>query len=519
MKILFSSLVVFGLFVSGVAFADHGAETEVQAVQQAESVTLADLEVEDAGLLPTSPFYFFKNWQRGIQSFFTFNPIAKADLEMRFTNEKAAELKTVQEQRPDDERAITQALSNFENSQERLKVRLERVRETSDNPNVDRLLNKVVEKSVVHAKLLEEIKGKGSNFEDKVAEAVGRIQEKSAQALEKLGELDTPEKLTERIKTALENSPGSSFKHIRSVEFIDKIQEKLPEEVKIKLEGVREEFKERIKEKIEVEGQDGEKLRAIFESIPGDTARRAVVLEELRVKLSDKAAEAVGKVQERLEEKISDSADRKEKAAEQIRMAGEVIGRAQEKMRQTDVVRPAAKDLLSQAERHLAASKQAFEQEQYGEAFGQARAAEVAARNALRALEEGEDSLEVLQRVQEKVGDRIKLPEPTRPVQNTGEAVLCTQELKPVCGVDDKTYSNRCVAEQQNKVKVAHEGECAKGLSPEEAARVEQKEAAELQTQPTKAPDPRQQLLEQQLQQQFQQLDQLQKQLQDAKVQ
>ncbi len=45
------------------------------------------------------------------------------------------------------------------------------------------------------------------------------------------------------------------------------------------------------------------------------------------------------------------------------------------------------------------------------------------------------------------------------PSPRAGE-VVCTGEYDPVCGADGNTYSNRCVAEQQAKVIVAHEGEC-----------------------------------------------------------
>jgi len=84
-KYIIFSLLLTVLMISGPVYA----QTEDASV---EEVTTEDLGISDPGLLPTNPFYFLKEWGRGVRQLFAFNPIKKAELELRFTNEKAAEL-------------------------------------------------------------------------------------------------------------------------------------------------------------------------------------------------------------------------------------------------------------------------------------------------------------------------------------------------------------------------------------------------------------------------------------------
>ncbi len=52
----------------------------------------SDLGITNVGTLPTSQWYFLKEWKRGITRAFTFGTIANAELELKITNIKAAEI-------------------------------------------------------------------------------------------------------------------------------------------------------------------------------------------------------------------------------------------------------------------------------------------------------------------------------------------------------------------------------------------------------------------------------------------
>jgi len=81
-KIITTVILISSLFVSGTAFA------------QSPQVTLPS-----AGLTPESSFYFLDRLGENLRQFFTFNPEAKAKLQIEFAGERIAEIKIIVEKK------------------------------------------------------------------------------------------------------------------------------------------------------------------------------------------------------------------------------------------------------------------------------------------------------------------------------------------------------------------------------------------------------------------------------------
>ena len=133
-------------------------------------IIVSDLGITNVGTLPTSKWYFLKEWGRGISRIFTFSATAKTELELKIVNEKAAEALMVQETKPDDESALETALKNYITAKERLQAHFMEMKETSENPNIEKLLKKFDEQISKHTILLNQIMERKLALESELAE-------------------------------------------------------------------------------------------------------------------------------------------------------------------------------------------------------------------------------------------------------------------------------------------------------------------------------------------------------------
>ena len=177
--------------------------------------SFADFQIQKSSFLPDNPFYFIKEVGRNLQRAITRDPIAKAELEINILDEKALEISSADNP---DEKSLKSALVGYIESASRLKDRFNELKEISSNPNIDRLLEKSIIRSIKHIEIFEGLKesypslketlssasssimnatevipgafGESSVFESRINEAINSIEESDDKEIDLLNALN-----------------------------------------------------------------------------------------------------------------------------------------------------------------------------------------------------------------------------------------------------------------------------------------------------------------------------------------
>ena len=226
-------------------------------------------------VLPTSPFYFIKELGRNVQMFLTFAPVDKAELKLKFANEKLAEAEKVSES--SDAAATSSALDNYQKEVEKVEKYVSVL--TKDNPNSERLLAKIAENNLSHQEVLNNIAEKKTE----VLEKVEQIREKVAQELTNgTFKLASPEKARQALQKAVEESNIETSKNIST---LNRIEENAPEEAKRSLIEMQNLI---INNKLNVSGlseDEKNKLEGYLDSLKEKTGYKEMVLQDLAQKI------------------------------------------------------------------------------------------------------------------------------------------------------------------------------------------------------------------------------------------
>lgn len=241
------SLLAIGFWATTalVSAQEQSSSTPITTATTSE-VENVDLGVQNPGILPSSPFYFMKEWRRSIAQFFTSDPVKKAELESNEANERAAEIQKMEETNPSNVQAITKAVDNYQQNMERLRARLEQLKQTSNNPNADKLVNNLIDRAIRHNELFDSLKDKFQEQTD-LKDKLKAGQEKISEVISEIPkQLEDANDFQQKLLNKIQNLPNNSLKEVQAIEMLNKIEQKLPEQ-----QGKIQEIKDGLIQKVE----------------------------------------------------------------------------------------------------------------------------------------------------------------------------------------------------------------------------------------------------------------------------
>lgn len=391
-------VVVAFSFVSVInAQADHPAEA-----QEVEEV------LPDAGLTPASPLHVFERFGDWVRlNVLTFNAVRKAEIKIEISEKRLAELKSVVES-GSSETVVSRAEALVDSSAQSLQGDADRL--NLQGRDASALIEKLNGLSLKQQAVLEDVLERAP---EQARVALARAIENSQKGLVKAEEtlkkqvekgLIKEEKAKEIFERTLERLKAQVE---RRGEHLDELAEELgevPPEAKERFEAKLKHFEDRL---VNVESK--EEFKEIREELKDRVKDSASTVLELRArhKLSDDVGD------EFLRDIERDRFDVAKKVAEAVREAEKELAGLKAKIARAESagknIPKNVMELMSNAEKHLANAKSAFENKNFGEAFGQANAARHNVKSAERFLEhvlEGKDKAQkAIEEAKEEIRD------------------------------------------------------------------------------------------------------------------
>ncbi|MDO8425845.1 MAG: DUF5667 domain-containing protein [bacterium] len=272
------------------------AAVAVQPVTEAEAsaldVSTADLGATESRVLQDSPFYALKRFGRAVRKAVTRDPVKEAELRLRYANQELADA-----QRLADTKSTAGVADDVADGVAAARRELAAVAasgaallaEKQDNGSaVERMVERIADSAFTQQRAVERIDRRinATVSEEEREQFHERLQQEQERMLTYVGgvvgTVDDPAFTAQRFSRALDNQPGSEFKHFKNIEVLKRLEAKVPEQARDAIRAAQEHGIQRMQEHLSEAPERAEEFRAYVEHAPGDAIIQTVILERMR---------------------------------------------------------------------------------------------------------------------------------------------------------------------------------------------------------------------------------------------
>ncbi len=234
--------------------------SESADVKNAQTSNVPGLPVLDMGLLPTSRFYFLKNWWREFERLTTLNDQKRIDLELNIADEIANEMKILKNKlaeiqtRLDAGGATDRALHAYNKAHRLMRERTIRVWEKLADSDRDKLLDKITKQILEHSKIFtgttDSLNPNSENIKRLIDSIKLDLQETIEALMQKIDAQSFTSKLGETGKSILQNK--FKISETTHVGFFDYLIEKASDTMRSAFQNAKTEILNAITKKLKL---------------------------------------------------------------------------------------------------------------------------------------------------------------------------------------------------------------------------------------------------------------------------
>ncbi|MFA4834121.1 MAG: DUF5667 domain-containing protein [Patescibacteria group bacterium] len=255
---------------------------ESAAATEDNALSAEILGVDEPTLLPSSPFYFFKEIGRGISNTFTFSAEKKAEKRLNQAAERLAETKVMLSETNSEDSSQNKKIANsfvkYQKDIAKAEASINNTKKDSDAYN--NLMTKAVDKYSAFAKVMAVDEDLALDIDKDIVQEIYKSKEGVLNNLAGVIE-NLPD--SAKLEDILQNQPGSNFKEFRNLEVLGELESKLPEQAGEAVKQAQEKIRAKMEEKLaaSTEGKTGEDFANYVIALKGNQAEQMAILDEL----------------------------------------------------------------------------------------------------------------------------------------------------------------------------------------------------------------------------------------------